>query len=512
MTYPTEKDYIKLSTRYNLIPVSSEWPMDTETPITIYHKLASSSLSYLLESVEGGEKLARYSFIGFDPFLSYRQLGNTGQITEYTGALNSTLTTAARRLTTEVVGNPFDILESILKRFNPPPSSGLPRFYGGAVGYLGYDLVRWLEKLPSLTRNDLNLPDCFFIFTRIILIFDHIRHSLNIVINTQPGSNPHHTYYQALKQIEEILTKLSQNSLAGALNLTSLQITDGLTEPLIETNLSRQDFQLKVTRAKEYIRQGDILQVVPSRRFKVPLKIDPFQAYRRLRTINPSPYLYFLNFGELTLAGSSPEMLVRVEGSEVETRPIAGTRPRGVTKEEDIILAQELLADPKERAEHIMLVDLGRNDLGRVCIPGSVTVPQFMITEKYSHVMHLVSSVQGILPEGCSVFEPLKACFPAGTVSGAPKIRAMEIIEELEPTRRGPYAGAIGYFGFNGNLDTAITIRTIIFNQNTAYVQTGGGIVADSIPEREYFETVNKAQALLQTLGVKVNEEELSCS
>ncbi|GAB6273372.1 MAG: anthranilate synthase component I [Peptococcaceae bacterium] len=519
MPYPTEKDYIKLSTRYNLIPVSSEWPMDTETPITIYNKLASSSLSYLLESVEGGEKLARYSFIGFDPFLSYHQQGNTGQITEYTGALNSTSLPEGRSNgknqpcnLRQVTGNPFDILESILKRFNAPPSPGLPRFYGGAVGYLGYDLVRWLEKIPLLTRNDLNFPDCFFIFTRVLLIFDHVRRSLIIVINTQPGSNPRHIYYQALKQIEEILTKLSQNSLAGALNLTSLQIKNSLIEPLIKANISRQDFQLKVTKAKEYIRQGDILQVVPSRRFKVPLKIDPFQAYRRLRTINPSPYLYFLNFGELTIAGSSPEMLVRVEGSEVETRPIAGTRPRGATKEEDIILAQELLADPKERAEHIMLVDLGRNDLGRVCMPGSVTVPQFMITEKYSHVMHLVSSVQGILPEGCSVFEPLKACFPAGTVSGAPKIRAMEIIEELEPTRRGPYAGAIGYFGFNGNLDTAITIRTIIFNQNTAYVQTGGGVVADSVPEREYQETVNKAQALLKTLGVKVNEEELPCS
>ncbi|MBE3588734.1 MAG: chorismate-binding protein [Thermoanaerobacteraceae bacterium] len=421
----------------------------------------------------------------------------------------------------EMEGNPFTIVEQLMDYWRGPVLPELPRFYGGAVGYFAYDLVRWLERLPSTTRDDLDLPDMILSFTGTLLVMDHLRHTLQVVVNTLPGSRPEVAYRQAVEHIEHIWRLINGPLCSGDRPADgfygSLREGDGpapggdkkpmnkaaLQEP--PSSVTREEFCSLVCRAKEYIRQGDILQVVLSQRLQVPFAGDPFQVYRRLRRINPSPYLYYLDLGDVAIAGSSPEMLVRVENGVAETRPIAGTRPRGASVEADEALAAELLADPKERAEHVMLVDLGRNDLGRVCLPGTVTVPQFMVVEKYSHVMHLVSAVRGNLAEGWAAFDALKACFPAGTVSGAPKVRAMEIIEELEPVSRGPYAGAVGYLGYNGNLDTAITIRTIVFHRGYAYVQAGAGIVADSDPEREYQETLNKARALLQTLAAGEN-------
>jgi len=489
MYSPSLGDYQELSRQYNMIPISCEVHADTQTPITVFWRVARKGPGFLLESVEGGERMARYSFIGADPYLIYGQKGKKGWLYE-----------KASRFTRETKENPFDFLERLTQSFQTPELPGLPRFYGGAVGYFGYDLVRWLEKIPCRKKKDLDFNDCHFLFCGTLLIFDHVRHTLRVVINSFPGNSPQLAYSLAIQKIEEVLNALSGHDRELRQLPANRESSFDQLSNLLTANMDRESFLCSVKSAKEYIRQGEIFQVVLSQRFHLPFQGDPFMAYRRLRTVNPSPYLYLLNFGDMVMVGSSPEMLVRVEGDNVETRPIAGTRPRSRSPEEDARLGQELLADPKERAEHIMLVDLGRNDLGRICAAGSVHVPQFMETEKYSHVMHLVSSVKGQLASGRTAFGALKACFPAGTVSGAPKVRAMEIIEELEPTVRGPYAGAIGYIGFNGNLDTAITIRTIVFTENHAYVQTGAGIVADSDPVTEYEETINKARALLETL------------
>ncbi|HAP93497.1 MAG TPA: anthranilate synthase component I [Desulfotomaculum sp.] len=491
MYEPSLEDYVKLSRLYSLVPVSYECPVDTETPITFFWKVAAGRPAFLLESVEGGERLARYSFIGLDPSIMYSHRGGSGWIHSNPG----------QDTVKKVEGNPFGALEEVISSFKTPSLTGLPRFFGGAVGYWGYDMVRWLEKLPSTTADDLGLYDCQFMIGGTVLIFDHVRHTLRVVVNSFAGDSPEKSYSAAAEKIEWIIAALHKPAVSRENRALPLLNEKESIISHLESNLTREEFIARVKKAKEYIRQGDILQVVLSQRFCLPFAGDPFQAYRHLRNINPSPYLYFLDFGEVVIAGSSPEMMIRVEGEEVETRPIAGTRPRGCTNQEDEKLSRELSMDPKERAEHVMLVDLGRNDLGRVCRAGSVSVPQFMTVEKYSHVMHLVSAVKGILAPGHSTFDALKACFPAGTVSGAPKVRAMEIIDELEPARRGPYAGAVGYIGFNGNLDSAITIRTIVFYQGHAYVQAGAGIVADSDPEKEYQETVNKARALFQTLG-----------
>jgi len=494
MYSPSLREYLELSKRFNLIPVSGEYLADTQTPITVFWQVSGGRPGFLLESAEGGEKTARYSFLGVDPFLVYTHRGKTGRVLERGGAVR------------EVAGNPLAVLKSLVSSFRAPELD-LPRFFGGAAGYFGYDLVRWLEKLPSKSKDDLDLNDCSFLFCGTVLIFDHVRHTLRVVVNSFPGDSPAAAHTGAIKKIEAILDVLNgpeQRNLP-ALNGGANGRPERPRDPVFVpegSNFPREGFLDAVKKAKEYIRRGDLLQVVLSQRFARPFAGDPFSVYRRLRAVNPSPYLYFLNFGELTVAGSSPEMLVRVEKENVETRPIAGTRPRGGTPPEDERLARELRNDPKERAEHVMLVDLGRNDLGRFCAPGSVEVPQFMAVEKYSHVMHLVSSVRGRLAPGKTAFDAFAACFPAGTVSGAPKVRAMEIIEELEPVRRGPYAGAVGYVGFNGNLDTAITIRTVLFFRGNAYVQAGAGIVADSDPAKEYAETVKKAQALLETLDL----------
>ncbi|MHB8171333.1 MAG: anthranilate synthase component I [Thermincolia bacterium] len=480
MFYPTKEEYLKLAEEYNLIPVSREVVVDLDTPISICLKLGLDNISYLLESVEGGENLARYSFLGLQSFLTYRNKDGRGVIEE-DGQI------------TELADNPLNTLEQIMARYKAPQLEGLPRFYGGAVGYFGYDLVRYIEDLPSTAPDQLQLPDGHFVITGLVLIFDHVKHKLKIVANTRVGNEPEKAYEAGVESINNLVKILN----GGVATLPEYKPGQPVT---INSNMTKGEYIHMVEKAKEYIKAGDIFQVVLSQRFRAPLAANPFDIYRSLRTVNPAPYLFYLNFGETIIIGSSPEMLVRVEDGLIQTRPIAGTRPRGRNQQEDRLLAEDLLADAKERAEHLMLVDLGRNDLGRVCKYGTVEVTDFMFIENYSHVMHLVSNVLGEMEEGKSDFDALRACFPAGTLSGAPKVRAMEIIEELEPSRRGTYGGVIGYFGFTGNMDTCITIRTLLVHGDQVYVQAGGGIVADSDPEKEYQETINKAMALLKTL------------
>jgi anthranilate synthase component 1 len=385
-----------------------------------------------------------------------------------------------------------------LARYRAVPVPGLPRFTGGLVGYLGYDAVRHLERLPRAATADLDLPDALFLLTDTLLIFDNVTHRITVVSNAVvPDESPagvERAYRESQQKIDAIVAALRRPVGAPSGG------TDAATEGEPASTLSRFEFCSAVRKAKEYIRAGDVIQVVLSQRLAIETGADPFDVYRALRVVNPSPYMYYLRLGDLKIVGSSPEMLVRLEGERIDLRPIAGTRPRGATEDEDERLATELVADPKERAEHIMLVDLGRNDVGRVARVGSVSVPDLMTVERYSHVMHLVSHVRGVVESGCAAFDVLKACFPAGTVTGAPKVRAMEIIEELEPVRRGPYAGAVGYVSFSGNLDTCITIRTILFSRGVAMVQAGAGIVADSDPDREYEETMNKARGMRRAI------------
>lgn len=477
------KEFKELAGCYGLVPVCEDLPVDLDTPVSVFKKVATGRYTYILESVEGGEQLARYSLIGFDPLVVIRARDERVLIEDGGG----------RRILT---GEPLEVLKRVMEGLRAAPVPGGERFLGGAVGYFGYDLVRHYERLPSKTVDDLGLPDCCLVITRVVLVYDHVGHNLRIVVYA-PASQPS-GYQQALATISLIRERLQEQLRRGQ--------SDGLRSGKIASptvaNLSRERFIANVLRAKEHIKAGDIFQVVLSQRIQRECAGEPLAVYLALRSLNPSPYLFYLNFGDLQLVGSSPEMLIRVEDGMVETRPIAGTRPRGATPEEDEALSGELQDDPKERAEHVMLVDLGRNDLGRVCRCGSVRLARFMEIERYSHVMHLVSAVRGELAQGKDAYDALRACFPAGTVSGAPKVRAMEIIEDLEPTRRGPYAGAVGYLGFNGNLDSCIAIRTILIKGGAAYIQAGAGIVADSDPEREYEETLNKAGALLQALNL----------
>ncbi|MDN5348469.1 MAG: anthranilate synthase component [Clostridia bacterium] len=486
---------------YVLAPVWEETLADTETPISLYLRFAYGSPgSFLLESVEGGERLGRYSIIGFDPILSFTSRGG---ITVIRGA--------SGHEEFQFKGNPFDFLRQYLNRLTLASQEGLPRFSGGLVGYLGYDLVRFLERLPEKARDDLGLPDAYLFLNRFYLIYDHLRRTVKVLclVHTTGGEEAYRAAALRVKAIcREIAGGKTKPGLAQA-GAMAHQAEAGIDPQFLMPhqeergccfNMTREEFIAKVRRIKEYIAAGDVLQVVLSQRMSVSFRGDTFKVYRNLRSLNPSPYMFYLNFPGVQLAGSSPEMLVRVENGEIENRPIAGTRPRGRNAEEDQALARELAANEKERAEHLMLVDLGRNDVGRVAQAGTVMVPQFMQIENYSHVMHLVSSVTGKLAPGKEALDALMACFPAGTVSGAPKVRAMEIIEELEPTRRGPYAGAVGYLGLNGNLDTCIAIRTLVFSGGQAYVQAGAGIVADSDPEAEYQETLHKAAALLQVM------------
>jgi len=481
---PSLEEFLKKTKKGNLIPVYIEVLADLETPVSAFLKLDQGDYSFLLESVEGGEKWGRYSFLGISPIQMFRSKGNKVEIIT-NGMIEEKI----------VKRDPLDFLKELISRYIPVETKELPRFYGGAVGYLSYDMVRFFEKLPDNTEDDLNLYDSFFMITDTIIIFDNISQKMKIVSNVfLDGKDQREAYESAKSKINSIISKLNQPLKKRKRKKTTKKNIN------FSSNFTIEEFKKAVMKSKEYIESGDIIQTVLAQRLETEIEIDPFDIYRALRTINPSPYMYYLKFGDLKIVGSSPEVMVRKEDRKVELRPIAGTRPRGKTEEEDKRLMEELLGDPKERAEHVMLVDLGRNDLGRVSRIGTVNVNEFMVIEKYSHVMHIVSNVRGELEEGKDSFEVIRACFPAGTVSGAPKIRAMEIIEELEPTKRGPYAGAIGYFGFSGNMETCITIRTAFVIGKTLYLGVGAGIVADSKPENEYKETMNKAKAMIKAV------------
>ena len=482
---PDFKTFESLATQGNVVPVHKILTADLETPVSAYLKLAArKKYSFLLESVEGGENVGRYTFIGTDPFLTVTATGKKVAI-ERSGKI------IRRR------GNIFDILREIAGTFHPARVEGLPPFSAGAVGFAGYDIVRLIEpKVPPFRKDDVKLPDAVFLFFSTLLAFDHVKHQIHVISNVRCDEwkgRLRQGYNDAKRHITAV-----EKALAKPLRVPKNKPAPG---PLkVRSNVGKEYYCQAVEKAKEYILAGDIFQVVLSQRLEMEPQVAPFQIYRALRTVNPSPYMFYLHLGDTVILGSSPEMLVKVEGRQVDYRPIAGTRPRGATEAEDQAFAKDLLADEKELAEHVMLVDLGRNDLGRVCDFSSVHVPQFEELEYYSHVMHIVSRVRGQLRSDLDAFDALAACFPAGTVSGAPKVRAMEIIAELEPYRRGVYSGSVLYLDFSGNLDSCIAIRTMVVRDKKAYLQVGAGIVADSQPEQEWDETMNKARALLKAV------------
>ncbi|MBI1979940.1 MAG: anthranilate synthase component I [Elusimicrobia bacterium] len=484
---PDFKRFQNLARRYSLVPTFQTCAADLDTPVTLYLKVSQSQpYNALLESVEGGESLGRYSFITVSDLLRFESRGNKVTVSDWNGRREF------------VAVDPFSELKKTFSGLKPVSLPELPRFCGGAVGMIAYEMARHFEKIPSLLPDDLSFSDSCFLFTDTCIVMDHWKHQIYLIKwNRIETHNPKKLFRQYVRAEKE-LARLKER-IRSPLPSTQKGKTRGAL-PAIRSNCSKPEFYQAVEKAKEYIRAGDVIQTVLSQRFEVDLKLEPLQLYRALRSINPSPYLYLLNFKEFSIAGSSPEILVRKEGRCAMTRPIAGTRRRGETEKEDRAREKELLNDPKERAEHLMLVDLGRNDLGRVCAPGSVTVEDFMKVERYSHVMHLVSTVQGKLNGREDAFSLFRACFPAGTVTGAPKIRAMEIIEELEKVRRNVYAGSIGYFSYSGDMDMAITIRTILLNKNKIWMQAGAGIVADSVPEYEEKETRSKAAALFKAV------------
>lgn len=487
MFYPTLDEVRKLSEQYNIIPVSMEVYADMETPISLFKRMEESKFCFLLESVEGGEKWARYSFMGRNPFLQV-ETRNGRNILRYRDG---------REEMRE--GNPITLMKELMTAYRGACIPGLPRFQGGAVGYFGYDTVRYVENLPDVPTDHTGLPDLHFLFADEILAFDHLKQKIHIMVNLHVQGNLDRNYNSTVERIKEIYRELS--STRWKLSQTAAPDMHRACKPLeYISNVTREEYCSQVQKAREYIRNGDIFQVVLSQRLCAETDCNPLDTYRALRLINPGPYMYYLKFNGYTLVGSSPEMLVRVEDGLVETCPIAGTKKRGQTPEQDLELEKELLADQKEQAEHIMLVDLGRNDIGKVAEFGTVQVKDFMHVDRYSHVMHIVSNVQGRLRADRSVFDALSAVLPAGTLSGAPKIRAMQIIDELENTKRCQYGGAVGYLSFHGSLDSCITIRTIVFKDGKAYVQAGAGIVADSVPELEYEESMNKARAMLKAL------------
>jgi anthranilate synthase component 1 len=491
MNYSLElKEVSRLAGQYNLIPIARDLMADTETPIRVFQHFYDEPKAFLLESVEGGVKWARYSFIGTDPFLMIH--AKNGQ---------TIAETAQEKKVTD--DKPIDVLKAYLRSYRSPSLPDLPRFTGGAVGFFGYDLLQYYEKLPKHRIDDLQMNDIQFMFCDQVIVFDHFKQQIKVIANVhipQHASEAQiaQAYQTACDKIDATVDRLAKPQLKSPLAQQSIPRDVELGE--IQSNITKEQYINNVEQAKEYIRAGDIFQVVLSQRFEITTDVSPLHVYRVLRTMNPSPYMYCLKMDDEVIVGTSPELLVRVEDEKVETRPIAGTRPRGATPEEDLAYEQELLADEKERAEHLMLVDLGRNDLGRVSEFGSVKCDSFMEIERYSHVMHIVSNVIGKIRGDKDFFDAFLSCMPAGTVSGAPKLRAMQIIAELENEDRGAYAGAIGYLGFTGNMDTCITIRTIIFKKGKAYVQAGAGIVWDSVPEKEYEETVNKAKALLKAI------------
>ncbi len=486
MYSPSAEEFTELTSKGNLIPVYREILADMETPVSAYRKIAGDKNSFLFESVVGGEKWGRYSFLGSEPTVIFKSKEGKIEISE-----------KGETRTFDIKGDPLHHLKELMSRYQPVKLPGLPRFFGGAVGYIGYDMVKFFEKLPETVEDDLGLPDALLMITDTIIIFDNVNQKIKVVSNAYTeGKDADQAYRDAVDRIEAMIARIKAPLPPSKGSRSKPQ------EKEISSNFTKEAFTDIVEKARDYIRAGDVFQVVLSLRFEVENREDPFEVYRAIRSLNPSPYMFLLNVGEFSMVGSSPEVLVRVEEGEITLRPIAGTRKRGETEEEDRALEKDLLADPKERAEHIMLVDLGRNDVGRVSKTGEVEVDELMIIERYSHVMHIVSNVKGKIKDGLDSYDVLRACFPAGTVSGAPKVRAMEIIDELETTKRGPYAGAVGYFSFTGNMDICITIRTILMKGDKAYVQAGAGIVAYSDPESEYLETVTKAKGCIKALEI----------
>jgi anthranilate synthase component 1 len=486
MYSPDFKTFQALASQGTLIPVYREIMADMDTPVTAFRKIDDGRYSFLLESIEGGEKWARYTFIGSSPSTVVRSRGNVVEVLA-----------EGREPERRETDDPLSVVRDILARYTPVPTDGLPRFFGGAVGYFGYDMVRHFEQLPTDKPAVIGAWDSLFVITDTIIIFDTMAQKIKVVSNAhlEEGVAPETAYAEATTKIEALIRRLRSP-------LPPTESAPSAHSISFASNISREQFEEAVLTAKEYVRAGDIIQVVLSQRFSGDFSVDPFDVYRVLRTLNPSPYMFFLRCDDTLVVGASPEVMVRKEGDRVELRPIAGTRPRGKTPDEDRRLATELLADPKERAEHVMLVDLGRNDLGRVCHTGTVKVTELMVVERYSHVMHIVSNVCGELNSGMDAFDLVRATFPAGTLSGAPKVRAMQIIDELEPVRREIYGGAVGYVSFSGNMDLAIAIRTLVVKDGKFHLQAGAGIVADSDPAAEYQETVNKAMAVIRAIEI----------
>jgi anthranilate synthase component 1 len=503
--YPDLATFSKLSAEAEYVPVYRRLLSDVLTPVSAFHKIDDGGAACLFESVVGGEKVGRYSFLAAEPFILLSAHDRDVTVTDNTGE---------RRFKAD---NPLEVLRERVQAVRVAKLPELPPFVGGAVGYAGYDSVRYVEKLPNAPPDDRALPDLFFAFFDHMLVFDNVQKTAIVVVLARvqrpvvggydPGSagpglteaSYRDAYADACRRVDRLVEKLG--SPVDVLRPVDIEASGDVKLPY-KSNFTQPEFEAAVRKCVEYIRAGDIFQVVVSQRLAVPLAVDPFEVYRTLRVVNPSPFMFFLRTPACTLVGSSPEIMVRVVDGKVTVRPLAGTRRRGRTEEEDQRLAEELLSDPKERAEHVMLVDLGRNDVGRVARYGSVEVSDVMVIERYSHVMHITSNVTGHLKEECDAFDALAACLPAGTVSGAPKVRAMQIIDEIEPHRRGPYAGAVGYIDFAGNMDTCIALRTIVIQDGTAYVQAGAGIVADSDPEREYEETLSKARGLLRAIEI----------
>ncbi|MFC1549200.1 anthranilate synthase component I [Candidatus Omnitrophota bacterium] len=483
MYYPSKEEFIELSKKGNVIPVYRDMLADFDTPLSAFQKIDDVGYSYLLESVEGGAHMARYSFLGSDPSLIIESKGK--EITF----------TRGKKVDKFISEDPVSEIKTFMEKFTFVNVKGLPRFCGGLVGYMGYDMVRFIEDIPDKNPEDFDIPDMQLVLTDTILIFDHVDHKIKVVSNSLvEKDDPGDAYDKACRKIDKIIEKLEKPFAEPETVKTKK------ASYKTESNFTEEEFRKIVEDTKEYIRSGEVIQLVLSQRFRRRTEAEAFSIYRALRSINPSPYMFYLRCGDHRIIGSSPEILVRCEDGLVEVRPIAGTRKRGEDDEEDLRMEKELLADPKERAEHIMLVDLGRNDIGRVCEYSTVEPRELMRIERYSHVMHIVSDVVGQLRSDKDIYDLIRATFPAGTVTGAPKVRAMELIDDLERTRRGPYAGCVGYISFSGNIDMCITIRTIVMNGDTAYVQAGAGIVLDSVPELEYKETKNKARALVKAI------------
>ena len=501
MYSPSHEEFLKLAQHGNLIPVTRRLLADFETPLSAYQKIRGQGESFLFESVEGGEHLGRYSFVGCNPRSVIRQTGHLVECIE-SGKVVEQFSIARQPSDDDLncVSDGLEVVERALKKYRPVSLPFLPRFTGGAVGFIGYEFIHDIEPIvPRPPHDELNTPTMYFLIADELLIFDRVAQTLTILVNAvlDDASTPAEAYANAIEEIERIISLLEQPS-------QHIPVTLPPEVPQIpfQSNVAKERFLANVLKAKEYITSGDIIQVVGSQRFSAPVKSAPLDIYRAARSINPSPYMFLLELNGFSLVGASPEIHVRCEDRKIEIRPIAGTRPRGKSPEQDMANEKELLADPKERAEHVMLVDLARNDLGRVCEYGSVQVKDMMVIERYSHVMHIVSEVEGYLSAEKTPYDLMRATFPAGTLSGAPKVRAMQIISELEQTTRGPYGGCVGYFSFNGNLDCCITIRTALIKDGKAYVQAGGGWVTDSSPEGEFQETVNKSKAMLKAVAL----------